>query len=301
MAFKSLLPPSAKPPPAQSNWPSANRRLLYILRQNFSLSTWILLGALLQSLVVFIIPRFYAVLPSLLILGARLADTLAITYGWKRNHYLDDAIMHRTSPQVPDEDGTFHEEASQETVVVFLLGAKINHPLGIFAPNVKPFGDYLTEMIRILEKDNTNAGFYGASSWTSQDKNGATELLTISYWRSTEDIHKFTYGDLHKEAWDWWNKNLKENDHIGINHEVWEVSPKHWEAIYVNFQPTLLGATSYLRKGDKMVGGTVEDQYISPLIDARRGKLRSSAGRLGRRPEELYEKHGLGPGATYEA
>ncbi|KAJ9601947.1 hypothetical protein H2200_013506 [Cladophialophora chaetospira] len=301
MAFKSLLPPAEKRPRAQSNWPTANRRLFYALRENFALSTWILVGAFLQSLVVFIIPRFYAVLPSVVILGARLAETLAITYGWRKNHYLDDAILHRVSPQVPDEDGNFHEDSAREPVVVFMLGAKVNHPLGIFAPNVKTLGDYLSQMIKILEKDSTNLGFYGGSSWTSQDKNGATELMFLSYWRSTEDIHNFTYGDLHKEAWDWWNKTLKENDHIGINHEVWEVSPKHYEAIYVNFQPTLFGATSYLRKGDKMVGGTVEDQFISPLIDARRGKLRSSAGRLGRRPEELYEKHGLAPGATYES
>lgn len=260
-----------------------------------------LLGALLQGLVVLIIPRFYAILPSLLILGARLAESMAITYGWKKNYYLDEAILHRTSPQIPDEDGNFHDEASEEKVVVFMLGAKLNHPLGIFSPNAKELGDYLAEMIKTLEKDKTNLGFYGGSSWTNQDKNGATESLFLSYWRSADDIHKFAYNDAHHRAgWEWWNKTLQENDHLGINHEIFEVDAKHWEAIYVNFQPTLLGATSYLRKGDKMVGGVVEDQFISPLIDARRGKLRSSAGRLGRKPEALYEKHGLAPGATYE-
>ncbi|EXJ65866.1 uncharacterized protein A1O5_11107 [Cladophialophora psammophila CBS 110553] len=301
MAFKSTLPPFEKRPRSQSNWPSASTRLFYAIRENFSVSTWMLLGALLQSLVILVIPRFYAMLPSILVLGARLAETMAITWGRKRNHYLDDALLYRTSPQIPDEDGSFHEEASEEKLAVFMLGAKVNHPMGIFAPNVKTVGDYLTKMIEDLEAENTDLGFYGGSTWTSQDKNGATEVLNLSYWRSAEDIHKFAYGDLHREGWDWWNKHVKENNHIGINHEIFEVDRKHWEAIYVNFQPTLLGATTYLKKGDKMMGGTVEDQWISPLIGARSGKLRSSAGRLGRRPEELYEKHGLAPGASYEA
>ncbi|OAL36607.1 hypothetical protein AYO20_04223 [Fonsecaea nubica] len=300
MAFKSALPPFAKRPRAQSNWPDARSRFLYALRENFSVSTWILLGALLQSLIVFIIPRFYAMLPSLIVLGVRLADTMAITLGRKKNHYLDEALPYRVSPQIPDEDGTFHEEASEEKLAVFMLGAKVNHPLGIFAPNVKTIGDYLSQMIRDLEAENPDLGYYGGSNWTSQDKNGATELMNLSYWRSAEDIHKFAYGKLHRECWDWWTKTIKENDHIGINHEIFEVDRKHWEAIYVNFQPTMLGATTYLRKGDKMVGGTVEDQWISPLVDASRGKLRSSAGRLGRQPGELYEKHGLAPGATYD-
>lgn len=259
-----------------------------------------LLGALLQSIVVFIIPRFYAMLPSILLLIARLLETVAITWGWKRNHYLDDAFLYRISPQIPDEDGNFHEESSAEKVVVFLLASKANHPMGIFAPNVKDIGSYLTQMNKALDKDDPSLGYYGGSSWTNQDKNGATEFLYLSYWRSTEDIHRYAYSDLHREAWDWWNKTLKDNDHIGISHEIFEVDRKHWEAIYVNFQPTLLGATTYLRKGDKMVGGTVDDHWISPLVDARRGKLRSSAGRLGRDPVQLYDKHGLAPGATRE-
>jgi len=239
-------------------------------------------------------------LPSILLLAARLADTMAITWGWKKNHYLDEAILHRVSPQIPDEDGNFHQEASEEKVVVFMLGAKSSHPLGVFAPNFAQTGGYLTKMIKALESDSTVNGFYGGSNWSKQDKNGASEFLFLSYWRSTADIHQFAYGSLHREAWDWWTKMVGQNDHIGINHEIFEVDRKHWEAVYLNFQPTLLGATTYLRKGDKMVGGTVDDAWISPLIDARRGKLRNSAGRLGRDPGQLYEKYEMAPGGTYE-
>lgn len=239
-------------------------------------------------------------LPLILVLGARAADTLAITLGWKKNHYIDDALLYRVSPQIPDQDGNFHRESSEEKVVVFMLGAKANHPLGILAPNLKILGEYADKMFSELDKTRPDNGYYGSSVWTSQDKNGATEFLYLSYWRSTEDIHQFAYSPLHRGAWDWWNKTVEQNDHIGINHEIFEVDRKHWEGVYINFQPTLLGATTYLRKGDKTIGGTVDDQWISPLIDARRGKLRSSAGRLGRDPGQLYDKYHLAPGATRE-
>ncbi|KAK5045089.1 hypothetical protein LTR84_010237 [Exophiala bonariae] len=293
MAFKSVLPPSDKKPKSQSRSPSGKSRFLYALRENFSVSTWLLIGALLQSILVFIIPRLYAFLPVFLILAARFGDSLAITFGFKRNYYMDDAILHRVSPQIPDEDGNFHEDSSNEKVVVFMLGAKSNHPLGIFAPNLKETGDFLNNMTKALEQNSVENGFYGGSTWSSQDKNGANEFLFLSYWRSTEDVHNFAYQPVHRAAWDWWNASVGDGklDHIGINHEIFEVDRHHWEGVYINFQPTLLGATTYLKKGDKMVGGNVPDQWISPLIDARRGKLRTSAGRLGRDPQQNAEKH----------
>jgi heme-degrading monooxygenase HmoA len=194
--------------------------------------------------------------------------------------------LHKTSAQIPDEDGNFHDNPSSEKVVVFMLGLKINHPMGIFTPHTKEFVDRLSQMIAELDKTAANSGFYGSSSWTNQDRHGATEFLILSHWRSTEDVHRFAYGPTHRETWDLWNKNVKKLDHIGINHEIYGVEKKNWESVYVNFQPTLMGATTYLKKGDKMIGGTIEDQWISPLVDTRKGKLRSSAGRLGREPTQ---------------
>jgi len=293
MAFKSFLPADSKRPKSQYLLPSKSTRSAYAIRENFSLSTWLLLGALIQSAIVFVIPRLYAFLPVFLVLASRLADSLAITYGVKTNHYLDDAILGRVSPQIPDGDGKFSENPSSEKVVVFMLGAKCNHPMGLFAPNFKEIGDTLNNMTKALEKNSIDNGFYGGSMWTSQDKNGATEFLFLSYWRSTEDVHNFAYLPVHREAWDWWNATVKQNDHLGINHEIFEVDRHHWEGVYLNFQPTLLGATTYLKKGDKLIGGTVDDEWISPLIDARKGKLRTSAGRLGHDPQQNAEKYGF--------
>lgn len=292
MAVQNYLAPKAKHPRSQSHWISKAAGFHDMLRGNFNISTWLLFGALIQSLVVVLIPRVYAVLPVVLVLLVRFADTMAITFGFKANPYLKDAILHRVTPQIPDADGQFSDEASNEKVTVLLLGAKCNHPLGMFAPNFKDLGDLLTGMVRQLERNSVEHGFYGGSSWVQHDKNGALEVLFISYWRSAEDVHKYAYGDLHRKTWDWWTALDENNKHLGINHEIFEVDRRHWEGVYINFQPTNLGATTYLQKGDKMIGGTVEDRWIHPLVDARRGKWRTSSGRLGRQTDALKDKYG---------
>ncbi|RVX66761.1 hypothetical protein B0A52_08954 [Exophiala mesophila] len=292
MAVQAYLAPKAKHPRSQAHWISKRAAFHDLLRINFDISTWLLLGALIQSLVVVLIPRIYALLPVVLVLLVRFANTMAITFGFKANPYLKDAVLHRLTPQIPDADGQFSDEASNEKVTVLFLGFKCNHHLGIFAPNLKNVVDLFTGMVRQLEKNPTEHGFYGGSQWVQNDKNGAMEILFISYWRSADDVHRYAYGDLHRKTWDWWISMDEKNKHLGINHEIYEVDRRHWEAVYVNFQPTNLGATTYLQKGDKMVGGTVEDRWIHPLIDARRGKWRTSSGRLGRQTDALKEKFG---------
>lgn len=107
------------------------------------------------------------------------------------------------------------------------------------------------------------------------------EVTLISYWRSIEDLHNFAHSPLHREAWMWWEKTLKQHNFLGINHEIFEAPAGHWENVYLNFQPTGFGATTYLKKGGKFEGGVLADEYVSPLVDARRGKLSRSSARIG--------------------
>lgn len=106
--------------------------------------------------------------------------------------------------------------------------------------------------------------------------------MLVSYWRSLEDVHNYANSPLHKEVVKWWDSTIKEHSHIGFMHEVFEADKGHWENVYINFQPTGLGATTYLRKGDKLQGGEVPDEWVSPLVDANKGKLRTGRGRVGK-------------------
>ena len=292
MAFTPATAPLTGKPRSQSRQVSNLKIFVFLILNNVSLSSWLLIGGVIQTALAYFVPSYYILIPALLVLLGRFSYTLLITFHIVPNPYLKDSILSRASAQVPDLDGNFSDQAASEKVVCFHLGSKYNHPLGPFAPNVKELADRFDVMNRELDHNIATNGFLGGSTFWSLNPDGLLELSWISYWRSIEAIHNFAYGPEHRAGWDWWNSlTEKESKHIGINHEIFSAEPGQWEAIYVNHQPTLLGATTYLKKGDKMIGGTVDDQYIRGLMDARKGKLRSSAGRLGWQPERLYEKY----------
>ncbi|KAJ6022363.1 hypothetical protein N7460_012758 [Penicillium canescens] len=271
MPFNSILPPRDRP---QKTRGLALERLIL---NHLSLSSWLLIGCLFQSLILALTPSAYAQIPmvgAFAILGVRLIKAVLITYGSIKNPYREGVVPQKYAAQIPNADGEFSDVPASERVVCFHLGSKFHHPAGIFATDSRAMGNHL------------------GSHWQSYDERGALENNFIAYWRSIGDVHRFAYGEKHRKAWDWFNSLSKErSDFLGINHEIFSSEPGQWEAIYGNFQPSLLGATTYLKKGDKMIGGTVEDKWISPLVDARRGKFRTSAGRLGWQPDVLENKY----------
>jgi hypothetical protein len=106
-------------------------------------------------------------------------------------------------------------------------------------------------------------------------------------------VHAYAHSTLHREAWDYWNRTVKAHNFLGIHHEVYEADAGHWENIYANFQPTGLGATSYLRRANgKLEGGQVSDEWLSPLLPANRGKLSTMWGRLSRGKGDENDKYG---------
>ncbi len=79
---------------------------------------------------------------------------MLITYGILPNPYLEGVVPKRFTAQVRDLDGNF-TGPGQEKIAVLLLGAKSNHPLGIFAPGFPKLGEYLGMMNKELETDPT--------------------------------------------------------------------------------------------------------------------------------------------------
>lgn len=93
---------------------------LAVIRNNFALSTWLLLGASIQSLIFAILPPRVAVLPSFCLLTLVLAKNLLITGGYLKNPYLAAAYKGKaTVPLREDEEGG-------DKVAVFILGASSN-------------------------------------------------------------------------------------------------------------------------------------------------------------------------------
>lgn len=116
------------------------------------------------------------------------------------------------------------------------------------------------------------------SSWLNfGDRAASNEIMTVSYYRSLAHLHHFALGPSHRAGWNWWNKTVKEHPHLGIMHEVYTVPKNGWENVYVNYHPTGLAATTY-----KVKGAEGKDTWVSPIVDSRKGFLRSSIGRMGR-------------------
>ena len=93
---------------------------LAIIRNNFSLSTWLLLGAFIQSLIFAILPPRVAVLPPMCLLTLILAKNLLITGEYITNPYLAAAYRGKASaPLREDAEGG-------DKVAVFILGASSN-------------------------------------------------------------------------------------------------------------------------------------------------------------------------------
>lgn len=116
--------------------------------------------------------------------------------------------------------------------------------MGFLAPGAHHIADYFVKMAKYIEKNAEEFDFLGQSNWVSSERAAGNELLTIMYFRSVEGLHKFAHHDVHRQGWNWWNKNIKDMPHQSIWHEVFVAPKGNWESIYVNSQPILLGMCS---------------------------------------------------------
>ena len=166
----------------------------------------------------------------------------------------------------------------------------IHSSLGLLAPGFKDLGDYMDKMQQELNDRAEEFGLLGSSHWLESGRETGNEQLFLMYFRDTAGLHAYAHGELHREGWAWWNRTMAQHPHIAIWHEAYEAPAGAWESIYVNTRPTLLGATTYPVKTPQ---GT---QWLNPLVDASRGVLKSSRGRMTRTDGDDNDKY---DGATY--
>jgi heme-degrading monooxygenase HmoA len=213
----------------------------------------------------------------------RVLRAVAQANGILPNPYIQGVDHVRNTALVPNLDGHIDED-KREKIAVLHLGARTNHPYGTLDPNFRQVSGWAEKMYVELYGRNGPRGFLGATSWVNRNERDSVDTMVVSYWRNISDIHDYAHGPLHREAWAWWDRNIKELKAVGIYHEIYEASPQHWESVYINLQPHGLGATAYLRKGGKLETGVVDEKWVRPLVEARRGKLARSSGRLGIAP-----------------
>ncbi|KAL8867013.1 MAG: hypothetical protein Q9174_005936 [Haloplaca sp. 1 TL-2023] len=219
--------------------PSAST--LFIIRNNLSLQTWLLIGAVIQSLLFLALPRRFALLPPFCALVLLASKNVLISFGILKNPYMSGAVPGKWT--VP-----LRENGKQEgdKVAVFLLGASSNHPLGLLAPGFGDIGPLFDSMWEEAEADTDKSGLIGKSTVfmpvPASDEASGVALIIISYWKSIEHLHAFAQGPAHRKGWDWWEAEArKKHPHLGIMHETFEAPKGRWENVYEGFVPTGMG------------------------------------------------------------
>ena len=111
--------------------------MIQLLRDNFSISTWIVIGCLLQCLLGLVLPRILAYVPALLYVTWGFLDTTLVTAGLKKNIWRDAVVDGKFSVAYPSRgESTLvtDDPAENGPGAVMILGTTCNSPLGMFAP-----------------------------------------------------------------------------------------------------------------------------------------------------------------------
>ncbi|KAL4779837.1 hypothetical protein BJX76DRAFT_66670 [Aspergillus varians] len=282
------LHPLFKPTTTQPNSrPNSRAPRRTIILNNFQPSSWFLVAASLQGILTWLFPTVLTFIPALLILAYRGIDVLLIMYGFRPNPAMEGVIPRKFSAQIPDEDGEFGDKPSRDTVVVFLLGTKSNHPLGILAPAFLKTGNYLAEMVKDLEANREEYAYLTSSSWISNGDptdNASRGIMTIYYFRNMAGVHKFAHGPAHRAGWDWWDRTIKEHPDISIMHEVYEAPAGCWENVYINYRPIGLATAQFpIRRddGEEKEGGDATKKWMGSMVDSSTANMKSARARLG--------------------
>jgi len=286
--FVSLVPPQETRPRAAFFGPA---RGASFIRDQLTISTWLCIGAVIQGGLFLTIGRL-AIVPAVSLLLYRTLDTYAMVIGFKENIYMKDVIQRKFSAQIPDELGQQGSKPADSPVTVFIIGTRSNHPLGMLAPGFKELGAYFQKMADDLEKNAEKFGYLGMTTWLNASvRSTGSELQQVAYFKNVDGLHAFAHDKLHREAWDWWNSTVAEHAHLSIYHETYDVPKGHWETIYANSHPSGLASTTHKITDEK----TGMDAYASPIVDASRGVLKSSAGRMARSQGDDNDKYGESP------
>ncbi|KAL0259824.1 hypothetical protein SLS55_005564 [Diplodia seriata] len=258
--------------------------LVGFIRDQLTVSSWLALGGCLQCLL-FLVGGRIAFVPAFSLLFYRIVDAALMTKGWRSNPAMEDVIFNKFAIHYPDAEGKYGGKPANKDLVVFHIGARNNHPLGMFAPGGKELGDFFDGLVKDCEKRAEEYGILGVTSYMTAGETATnSETMTVMFFENVEGLHKFAHDPLHREAWNWWNKNLDKLKHISIWHEVFRCPAGNWEGIYVNSHPRGLGATTVpltLEKDNEALGVKAgEKVHCYPIVDARRGPLKTSAGRI---------------------
>lgn len=122
----------------------------------------------------------------------------------------------------------------EQGFVVFLIGARVNK--WWLLPVVWAVARAFSRIMRELQDDPE-------SGLMSHESYGGRTTLSVQYWRSLDDLHRYAANRerAHVPAWRKWVKNWGLSGAFGIWHETYVVEPGTYENIYHHMPPFGLG------------------------------------------------------------
>lgn len=182
-------------------------------RDSLSIPTWLILGASIQSLLLLVIPQRYIITPTIFTLLYIITRTILQSLKWVPYKASTSAIMGRYSAMPP----LSLADGEPQSMVIFILGFDSHHPLGKLGPGLKEFGQLFTDIITEAEANRSTSGYLGSSGpLLTMDGVNHNALVTITYWRSYEELEAFNKQGAHLRSIQWWNENSKRYPHIGM-------------------------------------------------------------------------------------
>jgi len=138
------------------------------------------IGGVIQGLLCLLPYRNIAVVaPGIMFLAFKATRTILQTLGVLRNPYMDEIVRGRSVPVFADETGV-QQDPAQTKICAILLGARSNHPMGVFTLPFKGTADRFEAMIRALDENPTKNGFLGSTSFLEAGGRGtSSEIVTI--------------------------------------------------------------------------------------------------------------------------
>ncbi|ERS96229.1 hypothetical protein HMPREF1624_07138 [Sporothrix schenckii ATCC 58251] len=300
--FRSVVAPTTVRPTQWTQIAPA-----HIIKDAFRLHTLLAIGAGLQLAVSAAVPMPYCVIPAGALLVLAAAVTLVQILLPTRHGMRAGVLPGRTTAHMPTPHGRYAPTMPpQESVVVFHFGARFNHPLGVLAPGAQAMTRHFRATLAALERERTVYGLLGgdlfrggAAARTSHDT-----LFLVLYFRDVHGLQRFAASAVHREALAWLtgrtatvagdsrrSSSSGRYPHLSAFHETFVVPAGHYESLYINTAPILLGNTHTEKTGEAGEAGEAgegEDSqradkvWLSSLVDADDERLRSMTARLKR-------------------
>jgi hypothetical protein len=97
-----------------------------VIRDNFTITTWLALGAFLQCLAAFLVPPVYAAVPTVFLLSYRFLRTILMQYGIVQNPLMNGVHMGKFTAQIPSRYGVAPSQVADKGITVMILGSRSN-------------------------------------------------------------------------------------------------------------------------------------------------------------------------------